>query len=157
MQHTNIDEAKHVRNPERPDNQTGIAVPHRTSSSFFQGWGPKLMGLALVVGAFASTSHEPAMAASVIGISGCGTADREATLRDNPTPSYIEGAGFGTAVMRLNLSAEGKIDELSVEKSSGSTLLDIEAMRVVRGSHFEAARANCNAVGTSVLYDVIFD
>jgi hypothetical protein len=43
MQQIDSSENLKVRNPGRPDDQAGLALPHRTSKAvIFQGWGPRL-------------------------------------------------------------------------------------------------------------------
>jgi hypothetical protein len=51
-----FDEKQHAktRNPERPGDTAGLALPARVPGTLFQGWGPKLMLAALAVSALSA-------------------------------------------------------------------------------------------------------
>lgn len=155
MQSTDIGEHLKIRNPGRPDDQAGIAAPRRLPGTLFQGWGPKLMAAALLVGALAF-AEKPARAESAIAYAAC--ANHGAELISSPSfsnPSGIDDAGV--ALVRINLSASGAIQQLTLAQSSGNPLLDIEAMHVVRTSRFSGATIDCKPAGETVLYRVEFD
>jgi hypothetical protein len=78
-----FDDKEHAktRNPERPGDAAGLALPARVRGTLFQGWGPKLMLAALAVSALCA----PAMAqqASYISATGISQAapDRETAIQ----------------------------------------------------------------------------
>jgi hypothetical protein len=49
MLRTNDEQLKNLRNPEPPDERTGIARPPRTAQDFFADWGPALLTAALTL------------------------------------------------------------------------------------------------------------
>jgi hypothetical protein len=58
-----FDDKQHAktRNPDRPGDAAGLALPARVRGTLFQGWGPKLMLAAIAVSALCT----PAMAQQV--------------------------------------------------------------------------------------------
>jgi TonB family protein len=145
-----------IRNPARPDAEAGIATPHRVAGNLFQGWGPKLMAAALAASALAFTDSQ-VKAATLVAM-GTTCQDHAARLVSSPayvTPDGVNGAG--EAVYRVNLSAFGKIESLTLERSAGDPLLDFTAMHVIRESRYDAAIVGCKASAQSFLYSVNFD
>src|SRR5215469_11919070 len=123
-------EALKVRNPARPDDEAGIATPRRISGNLFQGWGPKLMAAVLAASALAFTDSQ-VKAATVVAM-GEACQNHGARLISNPSYVTPDGAGTGEAVYRVNLSADGQIKDLVLERSAGDPLLDFTAMHVIR-------------------------
>lgn len=145
-----------VRNPARPDDEAGIATPRRVSGNLFQGWGPKLMAAALAASALAF-SESQVKAATLVAI---GTACQNHGARLISSPAYVTPDsvnGVGEAVVRVNLSATGKIEDLALERSAGDPLLDFTAMHIVRESRYATATAGCKASAESFLYSVNFN
>jgi TonB family protein len=156
MRQIDPEEHKAIRNPARPDQESGIATPGRNPTGLFHGWGPKLMLCALAIGA-AGFANAPVDAAEHVAILACRTQDHGAALLSNPTPELPAGVNAsGTTVMRIDVSPLGHIDALTIAQSAGDPRLDFEAMRVARASHYASATRNCNPVSDRVLYDVIF-
>lgn len=155
MLRTNDDQLKNLRNPEIPDERTGIARPPRTSHALFAGWGPKLLTAALTIAA-AFCAGQPASAETKIVASVC-AADHGAMLLSHPDVALPDGVyGSGETVLRVDLAASGQISNISIAQSSGDAALDFAAMRVARASRYLAASSNCQAAGDSFLYSVIF-
>ncbi len=69
---------------------------------------------------------------------------------DNPPPAYPPAARRmrleGLAIVRALVSAEGKVESMKIEKTSGSDLLDDAAQRAVKGWRFVPARIGTEAV-----------
>jgi TonB family protein len=157
MLRTNDDQIKNLRNPELPDERTGIARPPRTSHALFAGWGPKLLIAALAITAVLGANQPASAATKVIALATCG-ADHGAVLLSHPDvilPDLVSGTG--ETIMRVDLGTSGEISNLSIAQSSGDAVLDFAAMRVARGSRYQAASWDCQSAGESVLYRVIFD
>jgi TonB family protein len=150
-----IDETQHLnhRNPERPTDDAGVALPKRLPGNIFQGWGPKLMAAALATLAPALTTR-PATA-NVVAVSAC--ENHGARLISSPAVSTPEDAAMGgEAVLRIDLSAAGRIQNVTLAQSTGDALLDFAAMRVARESRYAAAFVDCKPAADSVLYRVTF-
>jgi TonB family protein len=149
------DESLKVRNPGRPDDEAGIASPKRISGNLFQGWGPKLMAAALAASALAFSDSQ-VKAANLVAL---GTACQNHAARLISNPAYVtpDGSGSGEAIVRVTLSATGRIENASLVQSAGDPLLDFTAMHVIRESRYAAAIAACKPAADSFLYDVDFD
>jgi TonB family protein len=151
-----IDNNEHlkIRNPERPDQETGIALPRRLPQTVFQGWGPKLMAATLAAGTLV-LSNSPAKASTTVAQTSC--EDHGAVVLSSPEFSAPEGiVAEGETVLRINLTAQGQIQDLAVVQSSGNALLDYEAMRVASESRYEAAMVDCKPAADTFLYRVTF-
>lgn len=78
----------------------------------------------------------------------------------NPPPQYPEMAlragQKGTVVLRVNVTAEGTVEDLEIAKSSGYPLLDQAARRAVRGWRFHPARVGSINVESLVEVPVDF-
>jgi TonB family protein len=143
-----------TRNPERSDDVAGIALPQRVSGKLFPGWGPKLMLAAFAVGALA-VSNRPASAATAVAQAACG--DHGAVLVSSPVFGAPDGmSGNHETVLRIDLTASGRIANLAVAQSSGDPILDFEAIRVARESRYAAAVDGCKPAADSFLYRVTF-
>jgi TonB family protein len=154
MRHNDTTERIRSRNPERLDDESGVALPKRLPGTLFQGWGPKLMVAALAIGTLA-LSNKPANAATAVAMTAC--ENHGATLISSPSFDVPDGvAERGDAILRIDLSATGRIENLAVAQSSGDPLLDFEAMRVARESRYNAAIVDCKPAADSVLYRVTF-
>jgi TonB family protein len=152
-----FDNREHLkpRNPERSDDAGGIALPKRVPGQLFPGWGPKLMLATFAVGALA-ISNRPAEAATVVAVAACD--QHGAALVSSPAFEIPDGAsGDHEAVLRVDLSAAGRIQDLAVAQSTGDPILDFEAIRVVRESRYAAASVGCRPAADSFLYRVTFD
>jgi len=149
MRQNDNNEHLKIRNPGRPD-EAGVALPKRLPGGLFPGWGPKLMGAALAIGALA-LSNQPAKAASACE-------NHAAMLVGFPAFGIPEGAvGGKEAVLRVDLSANGRVQNLALAQSSGDALLDLEAMRIVHQSRYAAAVIDCKPAADSFLYRVTFN
>jgi TonB family protein len=158
MRQIDTEKPKATRNPIPPDAEGGIATPLRNPTGLFHGWGPKLMVCALAIGAIGFANKTAIAAPQQVALSACVAPDHGAALLSNPIAELPAGVSArGTTVLRIDLSPLGRIDSLSVAQSSGDPLLDFEAVRVARASHYASASRNCTAVSDSVLYAVIFD
>ena len=149
-------ESLKVRNPARPDDEAGIASPQRVSGNLFQGWGPKLMAAALAASSLAFWNSQ-VKAATLVAM---GAVCQNHSARLISSPSYVTPDsvnGIGEAVVRVNLSAAGKIEGLALERSAGDPLLDFTAMHIVRESRYSAAIVACKSAADSFLYNVNFD
>lgn len=141
-----------VRNPRRPHDESDPNGA-RLLAPVFQGWGPKLIGVALAIVA-AALAMRPA-SANVVAVASC--ENHDARLVSSPALSVPEGAAAGgEAILRVDLSASGQIRDLAVAQSAGSALLDFAAMREARESHYAAAFVDCKPVAAHVLYHVTF-
>jgi TonB family protein len=157
MLRTNDEQLKNLRNPERPDQSTGIARPPRASHALFAGWGPKLLTAAITLAAALCSSQPASAATKVIAMASC-AADHGAVLLSHPDvilPDFVSGTG--ETVLRVDLVGSGQISNIAIAQSSGDAALDFAAMHVARGSRYEPASSDCQASGDSVLYRVIFD
>ena len=153
MLRTNDDQLKNLRNPEIPDERTGIARPPRTSHALFAGWGPKLLTAAVTIAA-AFCAGQPASAETKIVASVC-AADHGAMLLSHPDVALPDGVyGSGETVLRVDLAASGQISNISIAQSSGDAALDFAAMRVARASRYLAASSNRQAAGDSFLFSL---
>lgn len=86
-----FDDEEHVktRNPERPDDAAGLALPARVRGTIFQGWGPKLMLAALAASALCA----PAMAQVVSYVPESATGESQG----EPSASAAIDAAYGYA------------------------------------------------------------
>jgi TonB family protein len=152
-----IDNTNHVkiRTPERPIDEAGVALPKRVpGTSLFQGWGPKLMVAAVAIGALA-IANRPANAATVVAQAAC--ENHAATLISSPAFGMPEGvAAGGEAIVRIDLSATGQLQNVAIAQSSGDALLDFTATSIARESRFAPEVADCKPAAGSYLYRVTF-
>jgi periplasmic protein TonB len=83
-----------------------------------------------------------------------------ARYRSTPRPTYPEDArqqGIeGTALLSVQVLADGRVGDVSVKTTSGSTILDEAAVRAVRRWTFEPARRGPRAVDSLVELPVSF-
>lgn len=91
-----------------------------------------------------------------------GTADRPLPeLIQSPPPVYpqnaIERRWEGTVLLRLGVTAEGRVGEVEVVESSGHAVLDGEAARAVRAWRFVPAVRDGRPVASFVRLPVRFD
>lgn len=149
------DDTRHlsVRNPRRPQDDVDPAIPTRPQAAVFHGWGPTLIAAALAIAGAALTTR-PATA-NVVAVASC--ENHGARLMSSPALSTPEDAAAGgEAVLRVELSASGRIRELAIAQSTGSALLDFEALRVARESRYTAAFVDCKPADDVVFYHVTF-
>ena len=75
-------------------------------------------------------------------------------------PSYPAEArqakAQGTTLLRVHVTADGRIDEVQVERSAGHTALDRAAADAIRKWRFEPARSGSGAVAVWVVVPVEF-
>lgn len=123
-----------------------IIHERRRAPSYFAGWGPRLMVVAVAVAAAtgAMTTATPAMES---GPSTCASADREAALVAAPTPEWPDIASVepmsGAVRLAVDLSETATLTNVVVATSSGYAPLDREAMRVARHATFAPAVTAC--------------
>jgi TonB family protein len=105
-----------------------------------------ILGQAAIAGTAAQDSSAPAAASSAAGHADSASADRPAGVdedRPQPAPRYstaMKNAGVaGTVVVMVQVGADGKAKSFHVMMSSGSTALDDEAIRTVKGWSYKAA------------------
>ncbi len=142
------------------DGVIGSSRTHRSAvPSTFHGWGPKLVALALAASAFGSLEGRAYAATDPGASASCPLADSPAAIVEHPTPdipqlAYLDGPK--DVVVQIDLSASGALEGASVARSSGQSLLDMEALRVVRTSRFSPAISDCLPVESRYLYTVSF-
>jgi TonB family protein len=138
----------------------GLVHPKRISgTTTFPGWGPKLFGLTLAVGAALAGGHTAASAEPATRAM-CANPNRDAAIMKQAypdMPAFAELANeYGDVVVRIDLAADGTVAQASIAKSSYVTALDSEALRVAQDTRFAPAIASCHAVPSSYLYTVSF-
>jgi protein TonB len=78
-----------------------------------------------------------------------------------PRPAYpreaVAGGIEGEVMLFLRISAEGKVTEVRVHKSSGHRVLDEAALSFGKTLKFVAARENYQAVETTALFPVTYE
>ncbi len=81
-------------------------------------------------------------------------------LDGNAPPVYPESAYRariqGTVWLKLHITAEGKIDRVEIERSSGHAILDEEALRTIRTWKAQPARRNGEPIETEEILPVRF-
>lgn len=105
-----------------------------------------------------------AAGASSSGLAGPGPAavvvQARPRYRDNPPPPYPEAARRrqleGTVVLEVEVSAQGRVGDLVVHRSSGHRMLDESALAAVRGWLFEPGRRGGLPVAMTVQVPVRF-
>lgn len=84
----------------------------------------------------------------------------DAAYDRNPKPEYpsiARSRGWqGKVVLRVQISAEGKVEAVEIEKSSSHELLDESAVEAIKHWSFVPAMRANKAVATSVLVPIIF-
>ena len=107
-----------------------------------------------------ATGHAGAPGQAEESHGAAGDAHRSAEAIDAPPPPYPLAArrrGLeGRVVLRLGLDAEGRVDDVRVERSSGSETLDGAAVEAARGWRFRPARRGGRAVAASLLVPIRF-
>lgn len=71
----------------------------------------------------------------------------DAEIPDAARNAHIEG----TAVIKIDLDAAGKVVKSTVQKSSGNVMLDGAAMRAANGSAYRGATDGCKPVASVFL------
>jgi TonB family protein len=83
-----------------------------------------------------------------------------ARYRSTPRPAYPEDARQealeGTALLAVQVLTDGRVGDVSVKTSSGSTLLDDAAVRAVKRWTFDPARRGPRAVDSLVDVPISF-
>jgi len=161
MENKDLERRRNTRIDLPGDGLAGMVHPKRvTGTTLFRGWGPKLLAVAIALGALGlPASHALASEDPTPSLS-CTVSDRDATVVDQPTPEMPESAvaaeASGDVVVQVDLSAEGKVEKGTIVRSSHNFALDREAMRVVNETLFTPAIAGCQAIPSSYLYTVSF-
>ena len=143
------------------DGLAGMVHPKRISgTTLFRGWGLKLLGAAIALGALGLPASHASASESPTPPLSCAVADREATIVNRPTPEIPESAAAadasGDVVVELGLSAEGKLEKATIVRSAQNAALDREALRVVGDTQFAPEIAGCRSIPGSYLYTVSF-
>jgi len=132
----------------------------RGQHKLFEGWGPRLLSIAFVLGA-ASLSSVRATAAEAPPPGPCIAPDQPAQVRFVPEPGYPQIAALegvtGTTVIVVHIAANNELTNYAIKQSSGSRALDQEALRVVRETRFAAGLGNCTPVEGDYLFNVEFE
>jgi protein TonB len=85
---------------------------------------------------------------------------RDATLRKPPSPRYparcVRRGQEGVVVLRVHVLADGSVESVKVEKSSGVALLDAEAVRAMKRACFRPAERSGQPVAAWVTQPVRF-
>ena len=78
----------------------------------------------------------------------------------NPTPEYPSEARRlhqeGTVLLRVQVSARGRVEAVELARSSGTSSLDEAALQGVRGWEFEPARRGDTPIASTVTVPVRF-
>lgn len=78
----------------------------------------------------------------------------------NPTPEYPSEARRlhqeGVALLRVQVSAKGRVEGVELERSSGTSSLDEAAIKGVRSWEFEPARRGDTPIASTVTVPVRF-
>jgi protein TonB len=118
----------------------------------------------------AATSAAPSpgpSSATATGLSGQGEARDtiskarfDADYLHNPAPPYPPQARRmseeGKVILRVEVSAEGRAENVEIKTSSGSARLDESALRTVRSWRFVPAKRGETAIASWVLVPIIF-
>ena len=73
------------------------------------------------------------------------------------TPRLAQEEGLtGTAQVKVSIDAAGSVTDVSIYRSSGSSLLDTAALNAAKESTYKADIRNCEAVPGSYLFTVVF-
>jgi TonB family protein len=90
----------------------------------------------------------------------CPSEDHLATIVQTVDPFYPDEAAnrgiTGTSVVRVALSETGAVTGVRVLKSSGSFVLDTEAMRVAKEMRYAPEMQACKAVAGSYAVEIEF-
>lgn len=90
----------------------------------------------------------------------CAQPHADAVMTQGVEPEYPEIArqqgAVGVTQVKVDLDPKGNVVGASVYKSSGSPILDREAMKAARASRYRAEVENCVAVGGSYLFRAEF-
>ena len=148
------------RKEERDAANSGIIHPKRSGTGLFGGWGPRLLSVALAAAALGASNTATFAAPRDFTSPSCSTADREATVTntwppDVPALAQAEGAS-GEALIRVDLSETGELQNAEIVKSTGNAALDREAMRVAHESTYSPASVGCEGIPSSYLFSVNF-
>jgi periplasmic protein TonB len=135
------------------------AVPHKAP--------PKPKGTASLgsggsarVRATPEPTPEPTAAATVAA-NACAHTDADAAVVATPAPveipAAVRAAGInGTAIVRVQLDAQGAVNAAAVAQSTGNSSLDLVAVAIARGSTYAAATHACKAVAGTYDFSVRF-
>jgi protein TonB len=84
----------------------------------------------------------------------------DARAGNNPPPDYPRAARKrgqeGTVVLSLVIGADGSVQDVSVERSSGYPLLDQSAVKAIRRWHFHPATQGGKAISWNYLQPIKF-
>jgi TonB family protein len=92
--------------------------------------------------------------------SACSAPDHLATIVRTVEPNYPNAEALhgvsGLSVIRIDLSDVGRVVDAKVMKSSGSYILDTEAIRTVKAMSYAPQLQNCAAVPGTYAVEVEF-
>ena len=84
----------------------------------------------------------------------------DAKQLNNPSPVYPEIAKArgieGTVVLKVLVSNKGNALNIEINKSSGSSILDLSALETVKSWHFIPATQNSQNIDSYVLVPIVF-
>lgn len=131
------------------------APPQATASQAGSSSQPLLEETGQAAGASSAGLAEPGLAGPAVVV-----VQARPRYRDNPPPPYPEAARRrqleGTVVLEVEVSAQGRVGDLVVHRSSGHRMLDESALATVRGWLFEPGRRGGLPVAMTVQVPVRF-
>ncbi len=149
---------RQTKSPPRPQEER--AVPQAAAEAGRMTYTPAALAVD-ASGRAAGVSSIPAPSApSGSGVSGAVQTAALPRYRDNARPAYPLAArlrGYeGMVLLSVDVSADGRVDDLTVKRSSGYEVLDRSALDAVRTWTFEPARRMGRAVRMRVDIPVKF-
>ena len=113
-----------------------------------------LLAIAANVPAHGVSAAQPPVKAT------CSTPDHLANLKVAYDPEYPliakEQGIKGSALVHVGLARSGAVQSATIAKSSGSDILDREALASVRASKYEPETVSCQPVAGEYIVDVNF-
>jgi TonB family protein len=161
MHNTDAEQSRNTRIETPGEEIAGIVQPRRIGNTrLFPGWGPKLFAIAFAITSVYHLNQASSASAETLAALSC-SADRAAQILSNSTPMLPniarEQGVEGNVVLRISLSAAGRLESAAVARSSGNPLLDEEALRVARQSRYAPEIHACQHVAGAYFYEVGFD
>jgi TonB family protein len=112
-----------------------------------------LLASALLSSVLALGAVAPAAAAT------CAQPNKPASLAEKPitySPTVKSGAGSGTVMIKMDISADGKVTGHEFMEHSGTQALDIAALRTANQVQYTPEMMNCKPVAGSYLFVMVF-
>jgi TonB family protein len=117
---------------------------------------PVLLATAQVIALSAMTiTHASAATSSVCHAQNAGVI--HAAQPDYPAIAEELGMTGDDTLVRVDLAADGSLQNASVLRTAGSAIFDQAALRATRQTEFRAERTGCEPVAGSYIYVVSFD